>query len=488
MKDLKKKTLTGLGWSSAGNLVGQAMQFVVSIILARLLMPEDFGLMAMVLVFTSLAQVFMNFGFGSALIQDKNAAQEDFSTIFYLNVAIGIVLFIITFLISDLVAQFYETEIISKILRILSVTFIISSFGIIPNIILTKEIDFNKVVKVDITANFLSGLVAIILAYLDYGVYSLVAQSIMASLLRTTFIFFASRWTPSLVFEVASVKKYLNFSSNILFINIISKTLDEMDTILIGKFYPAASLGIFNRAKTLRKYPLQIIGGGINKVMYPSLAKIQDDDERLVKYYSALIHILSFLVIPVMFTLVIIAEPLILLILTEKWIEVVPIFQILCLVGFMISIGGINSNIFLTKGKSRFLLKFETVKRILFSLIILASLRFGLKGMATAIALATTLSFLANLHFPGKLIGFKFYRQLKIISFYLVIAIFSSSVALLYQFRLNEMNLLFQILIPSIQILIFYVFLVYFFKLKGFVLIMENLILPTIKKLELKKS
>ena len=230
MKDLKKKTIAGLGWSSAGNLINQVIKFVISIFLARILMPEDFGLMAMVIVFTSLAQVFMSFGFGSALIQDKKTTQLDFSSIFFLNVGIGFTLFIITFLFSDLVGQFYGESEVGKLLRYLSITFVISSFGIIPNVILTKEIKFQKVTSAETTSILLSGITAVILAYLDFGVYSLIFQSISASVFRTVIIFLLAGWLPTLAFSIASIKKYLSFSSNIFFLNIISQTLNELDT------------------------------------------------------------------------------------------------------------------------------------------------------------------------------------------------------------------------------------------------------------------
>ncbi|MAY82588.1 MAG: hypothetical protein CMP59_00480 [Flavobacteriales bacterium] len=482
MKDLKKKTIAGLGWSSAGNLINQVIKFVISIFLARILMPEDFGLMAMVIVFTSLAQVFMSFGFGSALIQDKKTTQLDFSSIFFLNVGIGFTLFIITFLFSDLVGQFYGESEVGKLLRYLSITFVISSFGIIPNVILTKEIKFQKVTSAETTSILLSGITAVILAYLDFGVYSLIFQSISASVFRTVIIFLLAGWLPTLAFSIASIKKYLSFSSNIFFLNIISQTLNELDTILIGKFYPAASLGVFNRAKTLRKYPLSIIAGGLNKVLYPSLSKIQNDNVRLTKYYSSLLHVLAFLVIPIMFTLIVVAKPLIILVLTEKWIEVVPIFQILCLVGFMIPIGGINSNIFLSKGKSGFVLKFETVKRIFFSLVIVASLPYGLQGMAIGMSIATSVTFIPNLYFPGKLIGFSMIKQLKIILPYLLIATMSALIAYTYHSSLNSFDLLLQILIPSIQIFILYIGLVFVLKLKGLELVKDNIVFPLIKK------
>jgi O-antigen/teichoic acid export membrane protein len=261
--------------------------------------------------------------------------------------------------------------------------------------------------------------------------------------------------------------------------------MQEIDSVIIAKFFPIANLGVYKRAKTLRDFPVNFIFGGVNSVLYPAMTKIQDDNKRLIKYYSGIIHILSFILVPLSFILAIIAKPVIVLLLTEKWVDVIPYFQILMPIGFTIALSGLNVNIITAKGDTKFLLKFEFFKRIIFSIVTIVSLYWGIMTFVIALSGLTLIFFFINLYYGGKYIKFTLIKQLKIIVPYFILSVGVSIVAY-FTFNLFSSYWL-QLIIPSVICLSLYFFISNLLNLNGYRLLINEILLPLLNKKKTKK-
>ena len=482
MTQLKTDTVKALSWNVGGNIVGKLFAFIISILLARILSPEEFGLMAIVMIFSMIVGLFTDFGFASAIIHHKDVSKTDLASIFYLNVFIGMFFAIIIFISADYLASFFEEEILSELIKIMSVTFIISSISIVPGTILKKQLNFKTFVISSVISNITAGSIAIIMALNDCGVYSLLAQVVIQTTINTLIIFTASKWKPVFLYSHQSIKKYFSFSSHLFLINLISKVMEEIDTVLIAKFYPIANLGVYKRAKNLRNFPVLLVIGGINSVLFPSMSKIQDDNERMKKYYAGLIHIISFILIPSCFLLIIVAKPLVLILLTDKWAAVIPYFQVLMSVGFMTALGGLNTNILSAKGETKFLLKFELIKRIVFSIVIIVSLYWGIMSMVVAVSVISAIFFIGNFYYGGKYIDYKLSHQLKILIPYLIITFIVSIISWILYMQFDSIYL--QLSVPLVVGSVLYLFLSYILKVKGLKMLREEIIKPIISKMK----
>jgi len=404
---LKEETIKGVKWSGLSRGSQQTLQLAISVILARLLMPEDFGVLAMAVVFTGLIAIFNDFGIGAATIQMQDLSDDDLSSIFWFNLFIGLIATLFTVVISPLIAAFYDKDILIPILSILGLGFLLSSFSVIQRSILIKKMDFKKIAMVEIITTVISGTAAIYLAYMGYGVWSLVWQGIIAAVITGLIYWIISQWKPKFKFQFGTVKSIMKFSINMLGFNIVNYFSRNADYLLIGKFLGAESLGYYTLAYKLMLYPLQNISSIISRVLFPAFSAIQGDDVRLRSAYLKATKLIAFVTFPVMFGLFALADELILTVYSAKWEPAIILFKIFCFVGMIQSIGSTVGQIYLAKGKTDWMFRWGLFASILIVCAIALGLYWGVKGVAISYAVGAFILAYPNFAIPFRLINLK---------------------------------------------------------------------------------
>jgi len=415
--NLKQKAITGIEWNMVAQIGQQIAQFVISIFLARLLMPQDFGLVAMVMVIVNFAQLFAEQGFSSALIQRQKLRSEHIHSIWWLNIIMGVCLSAILFIIAPAVATFYSEEKLSKISQVLALSFFITSFAIVPKAMLRKKLAFKQIALVEIVSIISSGCFAILLAISGFGVWSLVFQSLCHNLISTGLVWYVAHWHVRLIFKIKPIKELMNFSVNLLGFNTINFWARNADNLLIGRFMGSTSLGIYNRAYKLMLLPITQISNVLTRVMFPVLSTIQNDPHRVKKIYLNAMGVISLVASPIMLGMLVTAKPFILTIYGVKWIEVVPTLQILCGVGLLQSLMNPTGWIYMSQGRTDWLFRIGLVACTVFIVSIGVGVWIGtVKAVAISYAVANILHFYPSIMIPGKLINMKFIEVIKNVS------------------------------------------------------------------------
>lgn len=413
MNSLKNNMANGILWSVIERFSVQGMQFILGIVLARLLVPTDYGLIAMIAVFLSISQALVDSGFSQALIQKKNTNEKDFYTVFYFNLLVSILIYFILFFLAKPISTFYETPHLAIIIQVIGLNLILSSFSIVPIAKLSKKLDFKSLAKATLISVIVSGLIAIYLAYKGWGVWALVAQMLIKSTLNSILLCILIQWKPKFVFSRASFNTLFSFGSKLLATGLLNAVYNNMYLIVIGKFYDASQLGLYTRANQLQQFPSESVTTVIQRVTYPALCSIQDNKEELELYYKKLIRLSAFIIFPLMVGLAVISKPFIIVILTEKWIGAVPLLQMLAFVGILYPIHAINLDILKVKGRSDLFLRLEIYKKLLITLMLLITFSFGIKVMIIG-QIITSIGFLyVNTYYTSKLITYSLYSQVK---------------------------------------------------------------------------
>ena len=423
MGELKDKAISGVKWNAIGRFSTQGVNFIIGLILARLLSPSDYGVVGMVGIFFAIAQTFIDSGFGSALIRKNDCTDTDYSTAFYFNVIVGLVCCILLWIASPLIANFFNTPILKDLVKVMSLNMFVSSFAIVHGTKLTHAVDFKSQSIVNLLTAVLSGTMGIFMAYKGFGVWSLVFQQLIATVLRVVLLVAITKWFPKRLFSKASFKYLFNFGSKILTASILHTIYANMTTLIIGKFYTAKDLGYYSRGESLATYPSTNITGLLQSVTYPVLSKIQDDDEHLIQSYRKLISMTSLVIFFGMFLLAALAKPLIVTLLTDKWLDAVIYLQIFCFAYMFDHICALNLNILYVKGYSNLVLKLEVIKKTISISMILAAVPFGVMAICIARALYTQIAVVINTYYTGKLFGLGYVKQVKDFSKYLIYSI-----------------------------------------------------------------
>ncbi len=439
--DIKEKTINGVIWSAIERFSVQIIQFIVQIIIARLLLPSDYGLIGMLAIFMALAQTFTEGGLSNALIQKKDRNLTDYSTVFYFNIVIGIFLALIFFLCSDIISNFYQMPKLKIIIQVMSVNLIILAFQVIQKTILTIKIDFKTQAKASLISVLTGGAVGIVMAYKGFGVWALVAQFTIINLLQTSLFWYFEKWRPTLVFSKESFRRLFGFGSKILLANLIHTIYLNLYTLVIGKRFSATNLGYFTRAEQFAQFPSSNITGILWRVTYPIMSTIQDEDEKLKKVLRQYLQLAAFVVFPLMVGLAAIAEPFIIFILTEKWRGIVPILQILSFYYMLYPLNAIHQNLMQVKGRSDLFLRLEIVKKIIGVVLLFVSLPFGLYALCFSLIVYAVINFAINSYYGSKLINLSIPTQLKDISRILLLSLFMGGIVYLINF-INASNLL----------------------------------------------
>jgi teichuronic acid exporter len=424
MSSLKKKAINGILWSTVERFSVQGLQFIVGIILARLLLPSDYGLIGMMAIFLAISQTFVDSGFSNALIQKKNRNETDYSTVFYFNIGIGLFFYLILFFCAPLIANFYNTPELTSLTKFIGINVFISSLAVVQQAKLTIALDFKTQAKASFYSVIVGGVIGVTMAYKGYGVWALVVQSIVQNGLNTLFLWLLSKWMPKAVFSIASFKQLFSFGSKLLVAGLLNTIFKNIYLLVVGKLYSTSQLGFYTRALQFQKFPSENVTGIIHRVTFPVLSSIQDDKKRLEIIFRKFIRLSAFVIFPLMIGLAVVAEPLIRLILTEKWMPVVPLLQLLCISGVLYPLHAININILNVKGRSDLVLKLEVIKKILIVITILITFSFGVKALVIGQIFTSIIGFFVNTHYTGKMINYGSWKQIKDIIPIVLIALF----------------------------------------------------------------
>ena len=447
-RSLKSKTLHGLFWSFFERVGQQGIQFIISIILARVLMPEQFGLIALLAIFMAIAQSFINSGFGLALIQKKDATHIDECSIFYFNIFVGFIAAGLMCLAAPWIADFYNQPLLTPLTRALYLNLIITAFGLVQITLLTKHIDFKTQLKVSVIATILSGTIGVTMALNGFGVWSLVAQSLSSNLFRTILLWFFNTWRPSLVFSPGALREMFGFGSRLLASGLLDTVFQNIYLVVIGKLFSLVSLG------------------------FPVFSTVQDDSNRMKRGMRKALTTMAFVNFPLMIGLALVAKPLVLVLLTEKWAPCIPYLQLLCMVGLLYPLHVINLNILVAKDHSDLFFRLEVLKKILVVISIAVTYRWGIIAMIYGQIIVSIFAYYLNSYYTGKLINYPFKEQVFDFAPYLamsaVMGIGVYSVQLL-PLSSNVTLLFFQVL-TGVSI---YTAMSYIFKMSAFVETLE---------------
>jgi O-antigen/teichoic acid export membrane protein len=419
---LKHKTLIAFFWSFFERIGQQGIQFIISIILARLLLPEDFGLIAMLMIFMAIAQSFIDSGFGHALIQKQNVTHIDECSIFYFNILIGFIAAGLLSLGSPWIANFYHQPLLIPLTCTLSLNMIINAFGLVQYTLLTKKIDFKTQLKVGTIATLSSGIIGITMAFNGFGVWSLVVQSLCNNFFRTVLLWFFNNWRPSLTFSLKSLHGMFTFGSKLLFAGLISTIFDHIYLMVIGKVFSAADLGFYSRSKKLQEIPVTNLSGAIGRVTFPVFSMVQYDKSRLKRGVRKALTTMAMVNFPMMVVLAIVARPLVQFLLTDKWLPCVPYLQLLCAVGMLYPLHAINLNVLRAQGRSDLNLKIAVLKNILKVVLLTITWRWGIEAILWGQIVVSLLCYFVNTYYTSILIKYSVWEQIYDFSPYLGMA------------------------------------------------------------------
>lgn len=419
----KNKEINGVIWSAIDRFATQGVQFLLSIIIARLVLPSDYGLIAMFTIFLAIAQTFVDSGFGSALVQKKDTNEVDFSTAFYFNFVIAIVLYIILYLTAPQISAFYEQPELTAITRIAGMTLIINSLCAVHRAKLTISLDFKRMAFSNLISVFISGILGIWLAYTGKGVWALVFQSLSNNFLNMVILWLISKWKPGFVFSVQSFKTLFSFGSKLLLSSLLHTLYVNLYSLVIGKFFNARELGYFNRASVLASFPSSNLSTVIVRAVYPVQCKMQDDNEALTTHFKQYLRVSCYMIFPLMIGFCVLAQPLVLLVLKEKWLPAVPYLQILSIAYMWDSIMKLNGSILNAKGRSDLFFKAEIIKKITAFIIMAATIPFGIIVMCLGLVAYAFADMIIISHYTKQMIGINFITQMKSISVILLISV-----------------------------------------------------------------
>lgn len=381
MKD-RKVVINSFIWTAVETYSTQGIVFIVGIVMARLLTPEAYGIIGIIGVFLAISETFVDSGFTNALINKNNCSQEDYSTVFIFNIAISIIFFFLLYAVAPFIAEFYNESSLIWTTRVMGLSFVISSFGAIPMTIITKKLLFRAKALITFIVSICSGFIGILLAYKGFGVWALVFQSLLSVLLRTVISIVYVKWIPMIKFSFSSFKELFGFGSKLLGSNLIYTIYNNLYSLVIGKFFNSTELGYFNRASGYSQLIPNNISGVINKFLFPVLSKIKNDDRELSSLNHKFLDISSYFIFPGCFLLASLANPIVSLMLTDKWLPVVPILQILCIGSIFDPICSINGSFILAKGRSDVFLYNHLITKPIGCILLCISLFWNIEAVA----------------------------------------------------------------------------------------------------------
>lgn len=474
-----RKVVKGTIWSIIDVTSKQAVGFVLNIILARLLFPSDYGIIGIVIIFTSFADVIADGGLSVALIRKVDKTKEDEATAFWVNLLIGFLVYSLIFIFSPLIAEFFDIPELLWVIRVTSTSILFNSCSIVQNSRLISDLRLDVLTKLSVLIQILSGLIAVVLAYLGFGVWALVFQVVFSGILRMVSLWYVTKWIPYLCFSKQSFSYLWSFGSRLLLSNVIGTIYDRIYSFLIGKKVGSTQLGLYTRADSLGVQATSIINSTLSKVLIPYLKNFLYNESLLKSKYLEVLEIVSFLIFPLMFLMIAISEPLFLILFGERWLEAVPIFKILCFGYAWGPFTIISLQLLQTLGDSKYFLKLEIIKKVIQTGVIIIAIPFGFWGIVIAQPFYFIIGTLINLSIAHKYFRSSYFQEL-----FHIIKYFILSVPILFfgaYICHQEMNALLQIFFLMLVSFLYYLSIVVFFNLRAYFLL-KQVILSIIKR------
>jgi len=408
---IKEQTFSGVKWTALESASTRVITFVLSILLARLLTPTDFGTIGVLAVFMAVSQTFIDSGFTHALVRKPDLSNDDCCTVFYFNIVIALVCYGMLFFGAPLIAHFFKMEELTSVVRVYCFTLVIGALEAVQITRLTIRLDFKSLAKINVASSFASGVLGVALAYYGFGVWALVWQSVGARVFHLTLTWFAAKWCPSLTFSTKSFRELFAFGSKLLLGNLLWTADDNLTPVLIGKFFQKSDLGFYDRGKHFAYLPSSTIMDILDRVTFPILAKIQDDRDRLLLIYRKYIRSSSMAIMFPLLLLAALARPAIGLLLGEKWFECAIYLQVFIFATLFTHIQRLNLNLLKVTGRSDYVLKIEVWKRLISISMIFAGVPFGVLGICVARVIYAQIALLFNTYYTGKLFGLGYVTQ-----------------------------------------------------------------------------
>lgn len=469
----KNKVISGLFWKFAERIGAQGVSLVVSIVLARILSPEDYGLISLITIFITISNVFIESGMGTALIQKKDADSKDFSTVFYFNLFISLIMYMILFITAPLIARFYNINELILIIRVLGITVIISGLKGVQNAYVSRKMVFRKFFMATLIGTIISAIIGITMAYNGFGVWALVAQQLTNTIIGTIMLWIIVPWRPTLEFSLNKLKNLYKFGWKILCSSLIDTVYNELYGLTIGKLFNPEVLAYYNRGNQFPKLITENVNGSISTVMLPTLAKEQDNKEKMKNIMRKSIQTSSFILFPILIGLAVVSEPLVRIVLTDKWLPSVPIMQLLCFSYLLWPIHTVNLQAINALGRSDIYLKLEIAKKIVGIIGLCISVPFGIYAMVIAKIVAAIVSTFINASPNKKLLNYNIIEQLKdIMPSFFISAIMGIMV---YMIIFLNLSVWLTIIIQVLLGIIIYIVLAKVFKIQIFTYLLEQL-------------
>ncbi|MFA6200233.1 MAG: lipopolysaccharide biosynthesis protein [Bacteroidales bacterium] len=459
MTDLKKTVVNGVIWQISGRYSALIIQFFVTIVLARILSPADYGTIAILNVFIVISTLLVDSGFGQALIQKGNANNRDFSTIFYFNLFFSFLLYFLLFFMLPEIGSFYDNLDLSYYGKILFLVIPISSIGIVQNTRLQQSMKFRDLSIIQILSALISGFVGVYMAYNNYGIMSLVYHSITLNISKTILLLLFNRWMPIYGFSFKTIKELLPFSFSLLSTDFVKVIFNNIYTLVIGKAYSAESVGYYNQATRLQELSGNTILDVIINVTFPALVKIKNDMTKVKEVYSQILQTVIILISPLMFILILLANEIIELVLSSKWLPAVPYFQILCVYSLTLPLHLISVNILKIYGKGKSIFKLELIRRILLIIAIVITFKISISALLIGQVFAMLPMIIISMSISGKIINFSFIEQIKEVAPYYLFSLLSFFIVYLLSKYLLINSLIIYIITITFIFMLFYILL-----------------------------
>ncbi|MGN1014132.1 MAG: lipopolysaccharide biosynthesis protein [Butyricicoccus sp.] len=409
----KSTVVTNMLWRFAERTGAQGVSFIVSLILARLLAPEVYGVVSLITVFTTILNLFIDSGFKNALIQKKNADQLDYSTVFYFNVALGVLLYLSMVAAAPAIAQFYDREYMTPYIRVMSLTLVLGGVNGVQTAVVSKRMEFKRFFYATLGGTLVSAVVGIAMAYCGMGVWALIAQRLVNQAMDTMILWYTVRWRPTLEFSFQRLKPMFRYGSKILGSSLMNSFSNNLTSLLVGKLYTADALAYYEKGRNVPFLIVQNIQTAVQSVLFPAMAECQDEKERVRRMLYQSLQTSAYCIFPCMVGIGICAEPLIRLLFTEKWIAMVPYLQLWCFICAFYLLHTANLQVIQALGRSDIYLKIEVIKQGLSLAGVLAAAKFGALAMLGTAAVVTAVSLYINAHPNAALVDYGFFRQIK---------------------------------------------------------------------------
>ena len=412
-ESVKKQLTNGVLWNFIEKALMEGAQFVIGIILARLLLPSDFGLIGMLAIFVAISNVFIDGGFAKALIQKKECTDIDYSTAFVSNIVVSLLIYVILFISAPWIAVFYHEPILTDLTRVLALNYVLGSFNIVQRARLMSNVDFKSLAKIRVSSVFVGGIVGVVMAYTGFGVWSLVGQTISATLLQIIVFPFFSKWKPSFRFSQESFRNLFGFGSKLMIIGVYSAAINNISTIAIGRAFRSSQLGFYTRASQFSQLISFTVTDVLGSVTFPILSHLQDDKDHMVSVYRKVLYLTAMIIFPIMILCTLLAKPIILILLTEKWLPCVVLMQWLFLARMFTPLSSVNINILNAVRRSDLFLKLEMVKAPYTILALVITIPIGVEAICIGNFVTSFVSFFVNAYLPGHMFGYGAWQQIK---------------------------------------------------------------------------